>query len=136
MSAGDPDLQPDNDDVLQVEDPAGYEPEVNVKVCNPVRVQLLPRKAGATFTKTVAAMPTPTHLLRPNPRRASVTVISDAEILIALSRASAADASMMALWPAGVPFTSSAATDLLVAAETGTAVVSVIEELWATGEGA
>lgn len=135
------DLQPDVEDVLQVEEPAGTEPTVKVEQQGPVRIQALPRKAGST--KTVAVTTTPFRLLRPNARRASVYIIADAAFYFAYSMAAAAiDTSVttpppsMAMWPANVPLPVTAAdTDVVVAAKTGTANVSAVVEYWATGEG-
>jgi hypothetical protein len=132
MSANDPDLQPDTAEVLQVEEPEGTVPAVDVAVTNPVRTQSLPRKAGATFNRDVTT--TITELLRADHRRARALIVADATIYLAFSEASAQDPSRMALWPALEPFDATATTDLWVRAETGTANVSVITEMWATGE--
>lgn len=133
-------LQPDVDEVLQVEEPAGLEPSVKVEQQGPVRTQALPRKAAST--KTAAVTTTPFRILTPNHRRASAILIADAVIYVALSRASAqidavapAVPPTMAQWPANVPLPITANVDVLVAAKTGTANVSVIVEYWATGEG-
>jgi hypothetical protein len=143
MSANDPDLQPDVSEVLQAEDPAGYDPKVTVCVDGVVRTQALPRKAGATRTvsRVAAAAGLPPAvgtdpLLRADPRRASATIISDKTILIAFTAASAQDAAMMARWPAGVPFRIDTVTAVWVASADATAAVSVITEMWATGDGA
>jgi hypothetical protein len=128
-------LQPDVDEVLQVEEPAGVEPVVRVEQQGPVRTQSLPRKAGATRTITVNALPTPYRLLTANPRRAQATIIADLPIRVALNAAAAQDEGTMALWPGLVPLTVMATTEVWVAAETGTASVSVVSEFWATGEG-
>lgn len=134
-------LQPDVDDVLQVEEPAGVEPTVKVEQQGPVRTQALPSKAGST--KTVPVTVQPFRLLRPNPRRRSVILISDAAFYFAFNMASAQiDSTVttppptMAMWPANVPLPlTSAGTDVVVAATTGTAHVSAVVEYWATGEG-
>lgn len=135
------DLQPDLDEVLQVEEPYGAEPTVKVCMEGPVRTQALPRKAGST--KTAAVLTTPFRILRPNPRRASVLVIADAPFYFAFNTASAqidptvtTPPPSMAMWPANVPLPITAQTDVWVAAKTGTANVSVVVEYWATGEGA
>jgi hypothetical protein len=124
-------LQPDIEEVLQVEQP---EPAVAVTVVGPVRTQALPTKSAATFTKTVGT--TPTRLLRRDHFRAGAYVISyDQDIWIAFSSASAQDTSRMARWPAGTPFPTQAGTAIVVAAVTGTTQVSVIAEYWAAGDG-
>lgn len=128
-------LQPDVDEVLQVEEPAGVEPVVRVEQQGPVRTQELPRKAGSTKTVTANPLPSPFRLLRPNPRRFSAYVVSDSAFLVAFNNASAQEASTMARWPANVPLPVTADVDVWVAAETGTADVSAVVEYWATGEG-
>lgn len=133
-------LQPDVPEVLQTEEPAGVEPVVRVAVEGLVRTQGLPRKAGSTKTANVTTQPF--RILSPNPRRSSAIVIADAVIYVALSRAAAqvdpastAVPPTMAQWPANVPLPVTADVDVLVAAKTGTANVSVVVEYWATGEG-
>jgi hypothetical protein len=127
-------MQPDVDDVLQVEEP-GTEPVVKVDQQGPVRTQALPTKAGATRTFTVGTLPTPFHILWPNPRRKQALLIAPAPFLVALNGASAQDGSTMAQWPANVPFPVTATTDVWVAAVADTVAVSVVSEFWATGEG-
>jgi hypothetical protein len=126
------DLQPDIDEVLQVESPAGAEPTVKVEVTNPVRVQRLPRKAASTKTRTVDT--NIVQLLGADPRRASFTLVASAAVLLAFTETSAQDAGTSAQWPANVPYTSDAGTELWVKAQTGTAAVSVISQYWATGD--
>lgn len=128
-----PELQPDVHEVLQEEDGAA----LSVPVCiteqkSPVRVQELPRKSGATFTKSLTT--TPLQVLWPDPRRARARVASTSALLIAFTQTAAQDPSTMTIWPASVPFETTATTDLWVAAATGTAQVGVITELWADGE--
>lgn len=136
MSASAPELQPTVPEVLQSEEPYGKAPTVPVCIDAPVRTQSLPRKAGATGTKTAGLIAdnAQRQLLRADHRRASAVLISDTPFLVALSAASAEDASTMALWPADTPCTITATSDVYVAAQTGTASVSFIEELWATGQ--
>jgi hypothetical protein len=130
MSAGEIDLQPDVEDVLQEETP---EPAIAVRVEGPVRTQALPRKAGASFTKTITTVAE--RVLRQDPYRAVAYVTSfDQDVYLAFNTASAQDTSRMCRWPRGVPFLSEAATDIWVASVTGTTAVSVSTELWATGE--
>jgi hypothetical protein len=134
------DLQPDVEDVLQVEEPEGHEPTVKVCIEGPVRTQALPRKAGST--KTVPVGTTPFRILRPNPRRSSAILIADATFYVSLSIPAAqidltatAVPPTMAQWPANVPLPVTADVDVMVAAKTGTANVSAVVEYWATGEG-
>jgi hypothetical protein len=126
-------LQPDVDDVLQEENG----PQLAVPVCvvdqkTPLRTQALPRKGGATFTKTVTT--TPVQVLWPDHRRARARIVSTAALLLAYDIAGAQDASTMAVWPANQPFEAGATTDVWVAAASGTAQVGIITELWAEGE--
>lgn len=124
-------LQPDVDEVLQAEE--DNSPAVKVKHQGPMRTQALPTKAGATLTKAVGT--TSVYLLRADHRRAKVTLISDAVMLIAFDKSSATQDDRMARWPANVPYVSTGAVELYVKAATGTANVSFLTELWATGEG-
>lgn len=128
-------MQPDLEDVAQVLPDPVNEPPVNVVVDGPVRTQALPRRAGATFTKPVGSA-APTFILRADGRRAAAYITSfDQDMLVAFSNASAQDASRMGRWPAGTPLPVEAATDVWVQAVTGTSAVSVITEMWATGDG-
>lgn len=127
------DLQPDTADVLQEEgEPGGTVPVCITDQKTPLRVQQLPRKGGATFTKTVGT--TALQILWPDHRRARARVASTSAILIAYDMAAAQDPTTMAVWPAGQPFEASATTDVWVAAASGTAQVGVITEFWAEGE--
>lgn len=125
-----PELQPDELDVLQAE--TDDMPSVRVSVDGPVRTQDLPRKAGATFTKTIGT--TPIRLLTQDHRRAQVRLMSIGQsMLVAFSSAMAQDASRMALWPANVAFTMNNDSEVWVASATATTSISVITEMWATG---
>lgn len=126
------DMQPDTDEVLQLEPTT--EPAVKVKVEGPTRVQMLPTKGGATITRIVGAT-SALLLLRIDKRRAKATLIGDAAFLISLDKSSATQTDRMAKWPANVPYTSTAATEIYVMAVTGNVNVSFITELWAAGEG-
>jgi hypothetical protein len=67
-------------------------------------------------------------------RRAQATLIAPSAFLFALSQASAQDPSMMAAWPANVPYVLTAGTPIYAAAATATVALSIITEFWATGE--
>jgi hypothetical protein len=126
------DLQPDTADVLQEEDTSA----VTVPVCitdqkSPVRVQTLPRKAGATLTKGLTT--TAQRVLRADHRRASATLMSASAFYLAFSLASAQDTSTMALCLAGVPVDCEATTDVYVRTVTSTADLGIITFLWAEG---
>jgi len=130
MSAG-IELQPEDIEVLQNE--PGDEPAVLVKVESPVRVQNLPRKAGATKTWNLTT--TPTRVLAADHRRASATLLAiGGNVLVALSSAAKESAQSSALWPQNVPLTIGADSEIYAATVTGTATLTVITELWATGE--
>lgn len=129
-------LQPDVHEVLQEED-AGA---LSVPVCiteqkGPVRTQALPRKGGATQTKTLTT--TPLQVLWPDPRRARARLVTTSaanNLLIAFTAAAAQDPTTMAIWPGAVAFEHTATTELWVAAATGTFQVGILTETWADGE--
>lgn len=129
-----PDLQPEVDVVLQEE----HYDDAAVKVCvesvkSPVRTQELPHKAGATRTRTVGTAPV--KLLAADHFRARATIVSIGQnMLFAFSNAATQDPSTMALWPAGVPYISLAATEVWVASATSTTSVSYASENWAAGD--
>lgn len=129
------DLQPGVDEVVQLDD-VGPEPAIRVSVDGidaPVRTQELPRKAGATRTRTITT--TPVRVLTPDHRRASATfVMIGQNLLFAFSAAAAGDPSAMALWPEGIPYMLTADTELWVATQTGSATLSVATEMWAVGK--
>lgn len=130
-----PDLQPDELDVLQAEE-SGAVPRIPVSiegVTLPIRVQMLPRKAGATFSKTVGT--TPTRLLTSDHRRAEARVMSVGQnMYVGYSNAMAQDFSRMVLWPANTTFLMQHDGELWVAAATAQTTISVAVEQWATGE--
>jgi hypothetical protein len=127
-----PELQPDELEALQAE--SGPVPAAKVSVDGPVRTQELPRKAGATFNKT-GVTTTPFQLLRADHRRAVARIISIGQpMYVALSQASAGDVSRMALWPAATVFPVTADCEVWVASSTATTTISVVTEMWATGE--
>lgn len=138
MSSDEVDLQPDIGDVLQEEGGGG----MSVPVCitdqkTPIRTQSLPRKAGATMTKTLTT--TPARVLRADGRRARVRVVStDATsagaFRFATNAASMQDNSTMCIWPGAQPLVLEATTELWLAAVTGTFSVGIVTELWAEGE--
>lgn len=131
-----PDLQPDVGDVLQEEAPD----TTTVPVCvveskGPLRVQQLPRKGGATFTRTLTE--TPTRLLTADHRRASAKLRAlglDEPVAFAFNRASAQDLSTMSELPGLETETVTATVELWARAVTGTTRVSVTAETWAEGE--
>ena len=129
------DLQPDVQEVLQSEE---YEP-VSVSVCvekikTPVRTQPLPRKQGATGTRTIDALAS-VPLLKPDPNRASVLIISIAEdFYIAFNPQSAEDTRSMQRWPKLVPYPVDVDSGIYVRAFQNTTDLSFSTRLWAVGE--
>ena len=129
------DLQPDVEEVLQSEK---YE-DVTVNVCvekikTPVRTQPLPRKQGATGTRTIDALSV-TPLLRTDRNRASVLIISIAEdFYIAFNAQSAEDSRTMQRWPKLVPYPVDIDSAIYVKAVQNTTDISFSTRLWAVGE--
>lgn len=138
MSESSNDLQPTVDEVLQAEVVDDVNAPVPVRVVGadvPVRTQDLPRKGGATRTRTVDNV-TWQRVLNADHRRAKATVVSIGQnILIALNSAGTQVDASASLWPQLEPFYLTAATELWVKAVTATTSVSVTTELWAMGEG-
>jgi len=138
------DLQPATDEVLQVEPIEPYGDVTPVAVCldGPVRTQALPAKGGALFTRTVGTVPV--RIVGPDHRRRVLKLIAAADVWVATSRAGiqsaidTPDNPDAFFYPAASSrvFEFGATVDVWVAAVTGTAKVSVLTELWATGEGA
>lgn len=134
MSTPVPDMQPDTDEVLQAEAPDTLTavPVQVEDVKTPVRVQLLPRKSAATFTRTVGTSPFP--LLKADHRRARALLTSEAPFLVAFSEAACQADSSMAAWPADTPLEVTAAVEVWAMVPVDTATISVITERWADGE--
>lgn len=127
-------LQPDVAEVLQ-EEPYTMPVTGSVSVAGPVRTQELPRKAGATKTRTVSDT-SYVQLLDNDPRRGFVTMISmDAEMAFGFTEASMQAGQSMTQWPKGVPLTLPVATELwVICNEAGKSTrVSVATGLWAAG---
>ena len=132
------DLQPDLSEVLQTEEPYGDNHVVDVKLCGPARTQPMPRKGGATFTKTVGVLgsvPGALNVLRADHRRAVAYLVAPTPFLIAYNDANVQSVDTMATIPGNVLIPVSATVDVWVAAPTGTVAVSILVEDWATGEG-
>lgn len=133
-----PDLQPDDGEVLQEEAPdMTTVPVCVVETKSPVRVQQLPRKGGATFQRTISTVPL--RVLTADPRRAAATLISTAAaniFLVAFSQAAAQDPLMMTPWPGAVPFETDATTEVWVRVPDSAEgfALGVATQLWAEGE--
>lgn len=130
------DLQPDTHEVLQ-EEPYVMAVSGSVSVAGPVRTQALPRKSGATRTRTVTDAGA-TQVLTADPRRASAVIVGDEAIYIGYGVASKEDLGAMSLWPANTPFVCTAVVDVFVrsASQDGNTRVSITTEMWAAGEAA
>ena len=126
-------LQPDTDEVLQVE-PEDYQaiPVCVKEVAAPVRVQALPRKGAASMTKALTTTAVP--VLRADHRRGRTVLVGDAAFLVAFSEASCQADSAMAAWPANLPLELTATTEVWAKAATGDVALSVITERWAEGQ--
>lgn len=124
------DINPDKDDVLQVEDP---DPQaVEVRIVGPAKVQQLPHKGGATRTRIIST--TPVKLLSADHRRARAVLMSvGTNVLYALGKEQAVDPSTMALWPQNVPYVVTADTEVWAVAVVGPTSVSITTEMWAEG---
>jgi len=140
MSLPDPEMQPDLEDVLQVEEPAGSETAVKVEQQGPTRSQTLPRKGGATFTRTIGSS-APTRLLGADPRRFSALINAADDIWVAFTKSGVVAAIENAdqngayrVFGSTVPFPVGAVVEVWACAVTTTARVSIATELWATGE--
>lgn len=127
-----PTLEPDVDDVLQAE--PTNEPAVKVKVEGPVRTQPLPRKGGATFTKTVSQT-VPVQLLRADPRRRIATLSAADDFYVSFTESGIqAPATCYRNW-GHTNIIVEAVTDVWVLAASATIQISVLTELWAMGDG-
>lgn len=128
------DLQPSVGDVLQ-EEPYQMPVTGEVSVCGPVRTQELPRKGGATKTRSVSDTAY-VQMLENDPRRGFMMVMSmDREIYYAFNETSMQATTAMSVWPKAVPLVMPIAAELWVmCAETGQSTrVSVTTGLWAAG---
>lgn len=129
-----PEMQPDTQEVLQVE--PGPLTTVPVSVCEilaPVRTQALPRRDATSSTKAVTTAPL--QVLWADPFRACAQITSfTGDMLVSFNSASASSPYTSAQWPVGKPLTVTATCDVWVAAATGSISVSVITERWATGD--
>jgi hypothetical protein len=134
-------LQPGELETMQAEE-FGPDPSVNVVVDEikaPVRVQELPRKAGATRTYTLSSAPgqTPRRIASNNNRRASLVMVAyGGDILVSYGGQAAQDPSTMARWPEAAPLPLTATASIFVRPylDNATVQLSVITEMWATGE--
>lgn len=126
------DLQPDDLEVLQAETPEVV-PAAAVIVQGVVRTQDLPRKSAASRNRSLGTGMT--KLLAADDRRAMVRLMSiGATMQVAFSQASTQDPSMCIQWPANTPLEITASCEVWAAALTGTTIVSIMTEYWATGE--
>lgn len=124
------DLEPDPDEVLQVEDD---EPTVCVVVQGPVRTQSLPRKSAGIKGVTVKDGP-PTQLLRADPYRASAVIIPMGDPILIGGSEQEIQGGQPGQIPADTPVTVTARDEVWVQALGVAALtVTVIQERWAEG---
>jgi hypothetical protein len=122
-----PVTEPDDAEVVQVEDGADYTAKVVVE--GPVRTVELPSKSGGMFT-VPAVDGNGQRLLGRDPRRKQATIVALAQdVRVGGSQAQASLAG--ARWPANVPLVYSGKDEVWAAAVTATTDVSVIVENWA-----
>lgn len=134
MSAVVPELEPEEEDVLQQEAPA----LTSIPVCvtdakTPLRVQVLPHKGGSTRTRNVGAA-AGVQILRADHYRSQVLLMSiDQNMLVAFTKGldPVQDAPFWGIWPKLVPLPITTAVDVWVASVTGTTNISIITEDWA-----
>lgn len=122
-----PGMQPDLDEVLQVEN---VEPHlVPVKVCEPAEVRELPAKRIAPHVVPVGTT-AGVKLLSADPRRKSALIIARTQDI--LIGANQAQAQLSGTWiPKTVLFPITACTELWAVGDGAGTDVSVIEEYWA-----
>jgi hypothetical protein len=123
---------PDDDEVLQQEDPSGQ--HVPVSVHGVVRVQELPRKAPSTKT-IVVSNTSSTRILVADHRRASSRIVATGNpILISTTPIQPGDITNSYPLAVGVVHPTQAASVLYALAVGGPASVGVYSEYWATGQ--
>lgn len=122
-----PGMQPDLDDVLQVEN---VDPHlVPVKVCEPVDARELPAKRLSTRTVPVGTL-AGVKLLSADPRRKSATIIARTQDI--LIGANQAQAQLSGAWVPGVlPLAITSVSEVWAVSTGADTDVSVIEEYWA-----
>ena len=125
-----PELEPDTDEVLQVEEVDV--PAVKVTVEGPARVQLLPTKSagirGITVPDTGAR-----RLMTADPHRARAVVITDAVAVLIGGSQQEVDGGQPGKIPAGMRVEFGATDELWARSVTGETTVTVIQERWANG---
>lgn len=122
-----PGMQPDLDEVLQVENVETH--LVPVKISEPVEVRELPSKRMSVRTVSVGTT-AGVKLLSADPRRKSATLTSRTQdVLIGTTQA---QSQLSGVWvPGVVPLVITSVAELWAIGSGGTTDVSVIEEYWA-----
>jgi hypothetical protein len=122
-----PGMQPDLDEVLQVENVETH--LVPVKISEPVEVRELPSKRMSMRTVSVGTT-AGVKVLSADPRRKTATLIPrTSDILVGASQA---QAQLNGAWlPGVVPFVVSSVAEVWAVGNGATTDVSVIEEYWA-----
>lgn len=128
-------LQPTTDELLQVEAPAAPLVAIPVTVEGPVRVQSPPAvslQVSQQFLDSTGGFIQPVRLLGDDPRRKRAQIVAkDQAMRVGTSQKQVMNPTTCAVWPAGVMLEVCSRTELWVAADTATTIVSVITEQWA-----
>jgi hypothetical protein len=128
---GPPELEPDLQDVLQVEAPLSAMP---VRVEGPVRFQHLPTKERSAKTATVGSSAF-VQLLAADPYRAFATVEAfDQDVYLSYSPATSYGDPNVQRLRKGATYTITARTYVGIAAVTATTVISMAQERLANAE--
>lgn len=101
---------------------------VPVKHDGPLPTQELPAVLGTVETWPITT--TPQVVVNRSPTRKRAILISTDNAFLILARRSNIGTNTGALWPANVPLTYTASSELSVCTATGTATLSVITEDW------
>lgn len=127
-------MQPSTDDVLQVEAPAMPLTPIPVVVEGPVRTQDPPDmslQVGQFFLDSTAGFIQPQRVLGDDPFRARARIVAkDQAIRVGTSQKQVMNPTTCAIWPVGVALEVRARSELWLAADTATTVVSIITEKW------
>lgn len=127
-------MQPDTDDVLQVEPKAAPLVPIPVTVEGPVRTQDPPDMAlqvSQAFLDSTGGFIQPQRILGDDPFRARARIVSkDQAIRVGTSQKQVMNPTTCAIWPANTPLEIRARSELWLAADVNTTVVSVITEKW------
>ncbi|MFC9596257.1 hypothetical protein ACFTUC_41495 [Streptomyces sp. NPDC056944] len=124
-----PELEPDAEEVLQVEDYA--DPVVKVCVEGPTRVQLLPTKSAGIRGITVGA--SAKRLLTADPHRARATIITDDVAIWIGGSQQEVDGGQPGKIPSSTRIDFGATDELWAKSAAAETTVCVMQERWANG---